>query len=128
MEIIANHIEQGTKVVKSLLEYLNIQPESYRFLFPAGKDSETIRQLVTDGVFPVISSLAPAFTYAIALSVIRFVMSHAVLKVCYNFMTTHLSGLSTKYSFVYWIHTRQFLYVAICESFDEDRDNPPTTE
>ena len=81
MEVIANQLEQVTGVVRTLLEYLNIQPESYRFLFPAGKDSETIRQLVTDGVFPVISSLAPAFTYAIVLGIIRFIMNHAILKV-----------------------------------------------
>jgi hypothetical protein len=84
MEVIANQIEQGTRVVRTLLEYLNIQPESYRFLFPAGKDSETIRQLVTDGVFPLISSLAPAFMYAIALSVVRYVLNHAILKVSYS--------------------------------------------
>lgn len=88
MEVIANQIEQVTRVVRTLLEYLNIQPESYRFLFPAGKDSETIRQLVTDGVFPVISSLAPAFTYAIVLGIIRFLLNHAILKVqCFTIIS-----------------------------------------
>lgn len=81
MEFIIEKITDFTEIVRALLASLNIQPESYIFLFPAGKDVETIRQLVTDGVFPTIPYLAPAITYAVIFSLVRFTMQHAILKV-----------------------------------------------
>lgn len=81
MEVVSDQITVWTNVVRNLLDSLNIQPESYRFLFPAGKDAETIKQLVIDGVFPVISSLAPALIYALFWSITRFAMNHLILKV-----------------------------------------------
>ena len=81
MEAVSNQIIVWTNFVRDLLDALNIQPESYRFLFPAGKDAETIKQLVIDGVFPVISSLAPALMYALLWSITRFAMNHLILKV-----------------------------------------------
>ena len=81
MDIISGQISKCTDIVHSLLSSLSIQPESYLFLFPSGKDADTVRQLVADGVFPTIPGLAPAITYAIVLSALRFTMSHAMLKV-----------------------------------------------
>jgi hypothetical protein len=81
MEVMRNQITVWTNFVRDLLDALNIRPESYRFLFPAGKDSETIKQLVIDGVFPVISSLAPALIYALLWSIARFAMNHLILQV-----------------------------------------------
>lgn len=81
MEAVSNQIRASTNFVRDLLDALDIQPESYRFLFPAGKDAETIKQLVIDGVFPVISSLAPALIYALLWSIARFAMNHLILQV-----------------------------------------------
>lgn len=77
----SSQIAQLTEVIRGVLSTLNIQPESYRFLFPAGKDAETIRQLVAEGVFPTIPGLAPAIVYAIILSALRFIFQHGFLKV-----------------------------------------------
>lgn len=81
MDIISNQISRCTDLVHSLLTSLNIQPTSYLFLFPAGKDADMVKQLVADGVFPTIPGLAPAITYAIVLSILRFTMNHAMMKV-----------------------------------------------
>ena len=81
MDVIGSNFREWTNVVRNLLDLLNIKPEYYRFLFPAGKDAVTINLLEREGVFPVISSLAPALSYAVLLSGIRFIMSHAFFKV-----------------------------------------------
>lgn len=100
MDIIGGQISKCTDIVHKLLSYLRIQPESYLFLFPSGKDADTVRQLVADGVFPTIPGLAPAITYAIVLSVLRFTMSHAVLKVRIPCTIFFSFFLSTKPQFV----------------------------
>jgi hypothetical protein len=81
MDFIGGQISYFTECVRSLITLLNIQPESYIWLFPAGKDAETIKQLVSDGVFPTISGLAPAITYALVLSAIRFTIEIIFMKV-----------------------------------------------
>jgi hypothetical protein len=81
MDIINSQITFFTEFIRSVLVTLNIQPESYRFLFPAGKDAETIRQLVAEGVFPTIPGLAPAIVYAIIFSALRFLFQYGFLKV-----------------------------------------------
>ena len=99
MDIIGGQISKCTDIVHELLSILRIQPESYLFLFPSGKDADTVRQLVADGVFPTIPALAPAITYAIVLSVLRFTMSHAVLKVsiCCNTFSSVLSKINPQF-------------------------------
>jgi hypothetical protein len=81
MDIISSQFTLCTEVIKGVLSTLNIQPESYSFLFPPGKDAETIRQLVAEGVFPTIPGLAPAIVYAIIFSAIRFFFQYGFLKV-----------------------------------------------
>ena len=72
--------EYVTEEIKFSLAAMNIQPETYKFMFPAGKDAETIRKLVADGFFPTIPHLAPAFTYALLLCIIRLILQVVVLK------------------------------------------------
>ena len=81
MDVIRSNFKEVTNVVRNFLDLLDIKPEYYRFLFPAGKDAVTIKLLVDEGVFPIISSLAPALSYAVLLSAARFIMSHAFFKV-----------------------------------------------
>jgi len=82
MENVQRAFDATTAVIRGGLTWLDVRPESYRFLFPAGKDAETIRKLVADGYFPTIPHLAPAFTYASVLSLVRFFMQLLILKVC----------------------------------------------
>ena len=82
MENVQRAFDATTAVIRGGLTWLDVRPESYRFLFPAGKDAETIRKLVADGYFPTIPHLAPAFTYALVLSLVRFFMQLFILKVC----------------------------------------------
>ena len=81
MEALVTSFEAVTTVFRGVLSSLNIQPESYRFLFPAGKDAATIRKLVAQGIFPTIPHLAPAITWCIFLSVIRYMVQLSLLKV-----------------------------------------------
>jgi len=81
MENVQRAFDATTAVIRGGLTWLDVRPESYRFLFPAGKDAETIRKLVADGYFPTIPHLAPAFTYALVLSLVRFFMQLFILKV-----------------------------------------------
>ena len=67
--------------VQILLAALNLEPEKYIFLFPADKNADIIRTLVSKNVFPTFPKLAPAITYALLLSLARFVLQHIVLKV-----------------------------------------------
>ena len=81
MENLQTAFDATTAVIRDGLTWLDVRPESYRFLFPAGKDAETIRKLVADGYFPTIPHLAPAITYALVLSLVRFFMQLFILKV-----------------------------------------------
>lgn len=90
MDVIRSNFKEVTNVVRNFLDLLDIKPEYYRFLFPAGKDAVTIKLLVDEGVFPVISSLAPALSYAILFSAIRFIMSRAFFKVIASNNSLHL--------------------------------------
>ena len=81
MDVLANQFVQLTESIRDTLMALNIRPESYRFLFPAGKDAETIHRLVSEGVFPTIPDLAASILYAGIFNVIRFTLQLVVLKV-----------------------------------------------
>lgn len=94
MDVIRSNFKEVTNVVRNFLDLLDIKPEYYRFLFPAGKDAVTIKLLVDEGVFPVISSLAPALSYAVLLSAARFIMSHAFFKVIAIINLTRHSKIS----------------------------------
>ena len=79
MAIVINAI---TNIVRSFLDYLNVQPtETYGFLFPPEIDSAVIIQMVKDKVFPTLSGLAPATTYFILFSVARLVLNGLVFRV-----------------------------------------------
>ena len=74
-------------VIKAGLASLKIMPSSYPFLFPPDIKPEQIQQMVEQGVFPTLEGLAPAITYAILLSLARFLLHIFVFKV--ELTTTH---------------------------------------
>lgn len=64
-----------------VLRKVQFHPSYYAFLFPPVVTRETVYQLIDDKVFPILPDLAPAFTYAIILSLLRFVLQYSVVKV-----------------------------------------------
>jgi len=64
-----------------LLDYLKLQPSSYRFIFPDYLTSEEIDKMAGDGIFPKISDLFEAIKYTICLSIIRYVLHLIIFKV-----------------------------------------------
>ena len=71
---------QLTEVIRVFLESLNITPLSYASLFSTNIDVNDIQKLADEGVFPVLTGLAPAFTYAIVLSLARYVLQIILFK------------------------------------------------
>lgn len=70
--------------IKAGLASLHLTPASYGFLFPPEINHEQIQNMVDQGVFPTVEGLAPAFTYAIILSLIRFFLHHILFKVRFS--------------------------------------------
>lgn len=68
-------------IIKAGLASLKIMPSSYPLLFPPEIKPERIQQMVEQGVFPTVEGLAPAITYAILLSLARFLLHIFVFKV-----------------------------------------------
>jgi hypothetical protein len=59
----------------------DIPPTSYMYFFPPEIDVTRIKVLIDAKVFPTISKLAPAITYAIVLSIARYILHHVFFKV-----------------------------------------------
>lgn len=72
-----------TDLIEGFLASLNIQPASYAFMFPPEIESAKILQMVNDKVFPTVTGLAPALTYALLLSLARYILHFILFKVCY---------------------------------------------
>lgn len=70
-----------TNVIEGFLASLNIQPSSYAFMFPPEIEAEKIAQMVNDKVFPTVTGLAPALTYALLLSLTRYILHFVLFKV-----------------------------------------------
>ncbi len=70
-----------TKAIEEMLGSLNIQPSNYGFMFPPEIEQEKIAQMINEKVFPTVVGLAPALTYAILLSLARYILHILVFKV-----------------------------------------------
>lgn len=68
-------------IIRAGLASLKIMPSSYPFLFPPEIKPEQIQEMLDQGVFPTVEGLAPAITYAILLSLARFLLHIFVFKV-----------------------------------------------
>ena len=74
-------ISTVTDSVKIIIKNLNIDPESYRYLFPDCKYTDEIKGLIAKGAFPSLPDLAPSITYAVVLSIFRLALQIFILKV-----------------------------------------------
>ena len=64
----------------SLLSKIPLYPTQYSFLFPTKRiDLKIILDLYDTGIFPRLADLAPAFTYAVLLSIARFVLQRVLI-------------------------------------------------
>jgi hypothetical protein len=85
VEIYAKSILDGiTQVFFKILSAIQVDPAVYYFLFPDSLSLENVKSLIDEGVFPTIASLAPAFTYALLLSIARFFLQRYLVKVSEN--------------------------------------------
>lgn len=69
--------------ISKILEHFIIPPSFYHDLLPDNKKITltVLNQLIQDGIFKTMPSLAPAFTYCILLSIIRYVLHWLIFKV-----------------------------------------------
>lgn len=93
MESYAKNIFDGiTQVFFKILTAIPIDPALYYFLFPDSLSLQDVKSLIGEGVFPTVASLAPAFTYALLLSVARFFLQRYLVKVSKNKKIVGTSG------------------------------------
>lgn len=83
MESIIKFLEPVSDLFVPVLNKLISHPSQYMFLFPNDMDMDRVNKMIAEGIFPVASGLAPALTFAIVLSVLRFLLHHLVFKVWY---------------------------------------------
>ena len=69
-------IEFIERALDSLSVYVN-----YNQLFPPSVDYSQVQNMIEDKVFPTLAGLAPAFSYAIVLSILRYVFHYILFKV-----------------------------------------------
>ena len=81
MEAAVAAVDAITAFIKVFLDSLNIRPSSYARLFPTLIDVNDIDKLADEGLFPVLSGLAPSITYCLLLGVARLVLTKFVFKV-----------------------------------------------
>lgn len=77
-----------------ILNSFQIRPSHYSFMFPPQLSPEEIDNLHDQGVFPKLGGLAPAVTYAILLSFIRFFLQNYLIRVR---MMRHLNSFHSSY-------------------------------
>lgn len=73
--------QSTTQFFAFLLDQIHLEPKHYATLFPPLVSLDQIYELLHQGRFPVLSQLAPALTYAIILSLIRFILQTFLMKV-----------------------------------------------
>lgn len=66
---------------ETLIKTVGIRPVHFRSMFPNIVTPDYIEQLISDGKFPSLEGLAPAITFFIILSAIRFVLQNYLVKV-----------------------------------------------
>jgi hypothetical protein len=70
-----------TQFFASGLALIHLRPKQYATLFPPLVTMEKIYSLIDEGKFPVLEQLAPAFTYCIILSIIRYLLQNFLMVV-----------------------------------------------
>jgi hypothetical protein len=70
-----------TTAFRGALDLIPLSPKHYFFLFPDKLSYNEIIQLWRAGIFPRLSGLAPAFTFAVLLSFVRYVLQNYFIKV-----------------------------------------------
>lgn len=73
--------DASTNFFASLLALIQLRPKHYSTLFPPLITLDKIYSLIDEGKFPVLEQLAPAFTYCIILSIIRFLLQSYLMVV-----------------------------------------------
>eukprot|EP01033_Poteriospumella_lacustris_P020428 gene20428-14964_t len=68
-----------TQFFASGLALIHLRPKQYATLFPPLVTMEKIYSLIDEGKFPVLEQLAPAFTYCIILSIIRYLLQNFLM-------------------------------------------------
>ena len=68
------------ELIERGLESLSVNI-NYNQLFPPSVDYSQVQNMIENKVFPTLSGLAPAFSYAIVLSVLRYVLHYIPFKV-----------------------------------------------
>jgi len=85
------------------IDSLNVKPVHYRYLFPPQIDQNKIHEMVTEGIFPTLSGLAPAITFFLLLSGLRLFLQKLVIKVS---MTT----LIRNSAYIQFIHLYNYYF------------------
>jgi hypothetical protein len=83
MEIFNSLLTLSNSLFASILSRIPLDPKYYRPLFPNTVTLNDVYSLKSQGVFPSLSDLAPAFTYCVILSIVRFVLQGYLMKVGY---------------------------------------------
>lgn len=104
-----------TQFFASVLALIQLRPKHYSTLFPPLVTLEKIYSLIDEGKFPVLEQLAPAFTYCIILSVIRFVLQNFLMVV---------SRLCSLLSLFFSVTCCYFLVAASCGMVYADQERP----
>lgn len=76
-----NFLNTSNAFFTSVVKSIGLRPVHFRSMFPNTVTPEYIEQLIDAGQFPSLEGLAPAITYFILLSVIRFVLQNYIVKV-----------------------------------------------
>jgi hypothetical protein len=81
IQIYNTWFDSATNLFANLLASINLRPDHYATLFPHVVTLDHINELAQSGKFPLLPDLAPAFTYAIIMSVIRLCLQSFLMKV-----------------------------------------------
>jgi hypothetical protein len=80
----AQTIEHSHVFFAKLLESLQLRPTHYPYILPPTVTMDEILSLFDTGRFPRLADLAPAITFAILLSLIRFFLQNYLIKVSFR--------------------------------------------
>ena len=83
MEVVSQLMDSSNAFFAAGLKMIGLLPKHYATMFPPTVTLDYINQLVEEGVIFTLPDLAPAFTYAIILSVIRFLLQNYLIRVSF---------------------------------------------
>ncbi len=74
-------LEASNSFFEKLIGGLGIHPRHFEGLYPLSVTPDYLNDLIQKGQFPTITGLAPAVTYFLILSFVRFLLQNYVVKV-----------------------------------------------